>query len=165
MPQDQTGWTNVNFTKVTSQGGSIDFGTSPVYNMIYTSTSTSLTASSVVELNGRSFTIHSLLVNVTRAGNAYTISIPFDIENTAGAVDKFEITLPAITNLPSILCGHFVASHTVSPDTYDLRQAIIYNGKVRIANSNQIVTGGATYDYSFQAGRRFIGTLIFNFAI
>lgn len=165
MPSNQTAWSEVKFTKAVIEGGSVDFGVSPVYNMIYTSTSTALTAASVVELNGRSFTVHSLLVNVTRAGNAYTISIPFDIENTAGAVDKFEITLPAISNLPPILCGHFMTSHTVNPDTYDLRQAIIYSGKVRIANANQLVTGGATYDYSFQAGRRFIGTMTFNFAI
>jgi hypothetical protein len=165
MPLDQTSWSAVKFTKVVTQGGSIDFGTSPVYNMIYSSTSTSLTASSVLELNSRDFTVHSLIVKWTRAGNAYTISINFDIENPSSGVNKYEITLPTISNIPSLVAGHFVASHTVNPDDYDLRQAIIYNSKVRIGNSNRVVTSSGTYDYAFQANRRFVGTINFNYAI
>jgi hypothetical protein len=165
MPRDQSDWTTNDFTKIVVKGGSVDFGVSPVYNMIYSHTSVSLTSSSVLELNSRSFTVHSLVVKWTRAGNSYSISIVFDIENTAGATNKYEITLPTISNLPTVLAGHFITSHTVSPDTYDLRQAIIYSGKVRIANANQLVTSGGTYDYAFQAGRRFNGTINFTFSI
>lgn len=163
MVKNQSLWPTAYFNTINCAIGSMEFGTSPVYTMAYSTTTYSLTAADVLELNSRSFTVHSISVKWTKIGTANLIRIDSDIENTAGATNKYEITMPAIPGLPSLLIGRFITSHTVAPDTFDIRDTMIHEGKLRIANNNQIVISGGTYDFAFQAGRRFNSVFSFTF--
>ena len=134
-------------------------------NFPYTYSSTALTAASVIDLNGRSFTFNSLTQKVLQQGKFNYIQLDFDLTGTAGAgnPNKYEFTLSGVT--APIVHGHYVGYDVSNADVLEIRSCIIYGGnKVRIVNSNSMNVTQQTNDYSTTGNRQFIGKIYFSYA-
>jgi hypothetical protein len=162
MPKDQTAYGVVTFNNVTITSGTALFASNP---FPYTTTTYNLTSSDIIDLNNRGFIVHSLVLVFTRTGNMAFFSVIYDLEGTAGSGNKYEITIPSLTSIPSMLVGECIALESGST-FYETRQAFVYGGtKIRIMNNNSLNTGNSTSDFSFAYSKRFTGRINFRYTI
>lgn len=161
MPKDVRAYPEVSASSVTTSALKVPNGVilmnSGQDSLTYTQTTYNLTTSSIADLNARSFTLTTLSVTVVQIGKEVRIRLYLNATGTAGAVNKYEITLPTLpATIPTLVRGVGTVYDTNNTNSIDIINLFIYGGnKVRFlaGNTNNVVTTNSTSDYSFSTNR------------
>lgn len=167
MPRDDTVYANSTFTKVTTNGGTIDFGTSPIYTLTYKSTSYSGVSGDVIDLLARTYTFVSYTAKYIDTGSCIVCQVVWALTGTSGLANKYEITLPSAMPTPTNIvsgCGSAFRSDASTINEL-LVCLVLTTKKLRMSANNQTTldSSGTSQDYSFNAGKAYTACLQFSF--